>query len=131
MRTIRDIFLLVIILFLMLLRIWFSGYWLGSVAIAGVLITWMDIICKIVQRNQSLSNAFRQRRFVIIVAVLVVVGLAMAVIMVWNLVVGLEWVNDSLLLDELGLLSLLLCLPEEGILKWITAIIQNGFSRRG
>lgn len=64
-------------------------------------------------------------RYAIIILILSLTGLVQLILIIVNLIVGIEWLNLPVFLDELTLLALLVCLAQSTLITFINNIIKN------
>lgn len=112
---------------LMIIRPFAPGEWFGSIVIAGLFVTWLDTIHKIWKSNLELPFEKEKERYAIALIIMTGIGLIMLVFIIVNLIVHIEWLNSSVVLDEITLLALLLCLSQEVVVNSITCLIKNNF----
>ena len=111
----------------MILRPFSPGEWFGSIAIAGLFVTWMDTIQKIWKTNNKLTLESEKVRYAVVMLILSLIGLIQLILIIVNLIVGIGWLNLSVVLDELTLLALLACLAQTTLVEFINNIIKNDF----
>ena len=116
MKVIKDLYLIITLLVLMLLRPWAPGNWFGSVVVAGLLVTWLDTLNHIWEDN-STSNDKEKVRYGVIFTIMGLIGLSLLILLVINLVKSIEWLNSTIVLDELTLLALLLCVSQKSFIN--------------
>lgn len=129
MSAIKDFYIATGLVVLMILRPFAPGEWFGSVAVAGILVTWMDTINKIWKANTPCCYGGQKKRYANVFIVLGLVGLALFVLMIVNLAINLKWLNKPVVLDELTLAALLVCLEQNRIIEMVNSYIQKGFKR--
>ena len=88
---------------------------------------WLDTIHKIWKSNLELPFEKEKERYAIALIIMTGIGLIMLVFIIVNLIVHIEWLNSSVVLDEITLLALLLCLSQEVVVNSITCLIKNNF----
>lgn len=66
-------------------------------------------------------------RYAAVMLVLSLFGLVQLILIIVNLIVGIEWLNLPVVLDELTLLALLVCLAQNTLVEFINNIIKNNF----
>lgn len=125
MKVIKDLYLIITLLVLMLLRPWAPGNWFGSVVVAGLLVTWLDTLNHIWEDN-STSNDKEKVRYGVIFTIMGLIGLSLLILLVINLVKSIEWLNSTIVLDELTLLALLLCVSQKSFINLLGNIIKKG-----
>ena len=111
----------------MILRPFSPGEWFGSIAIAALFVTWMDTIQKIWKTNNKLTLESEKVRYAVVMLILSLIGLIQLILIIVNLIVGIGWLNLSVVLDELTLLALLACLAQTTLVEFINNIIKNDF----
>ena len=62
MKAIKNFYTIISLIVLMILRPFSPGEWFGSVAIAGLFVTWVDTIQKVWKANNKLT--LEQEKFV-------------------------------------------------------------------
>lgn len=129
MEFVKKYYILLSILVLMTLRLFFFIEWFASVAIAGLLVALFDIIIKFRNEYKKSPIIKEKTSFSIIFLTLTIIGAIMLILLITNLVQPITWLNSQLFLDELSLLTLLLCLSQETILS-LLKIITKKISRR-
>ena len=125
MKAIKNFYIIVSLLLLMVLRLFFPGDWFGSITIAGLFVTWVNTIQKVIQSNKFLTQEKEKARYAIIILILSLTGLVQLILIIVNLIVGIEWLNLPVFLDELTLLALLVCLAQSTLITFINNIIKN------
>ncbi len=125
MKVIKDLYLIITLLVLMLLRPWAPGNWFGSVVVAGLLVTWLDTLNHIWEDN-STSNDKEKVRYGVIFTIMGLIGLSLLILLVINLVKSIVWLNSTIVLDELTLLALLLCVSQKSFINLLGNIIKKG-----
>lgn len=120
--------MLVALVVLMVIRYFFDGGdWVGSIVVAGLLVTWMDIVSKALHKYSGVVNGSSKTRLGVVLVLMILAGGGLVVLMVWNLANGLEWLNNPMVLDELTLAALLVCLEQNAIVSLISTIIGISF----
>ena len=109
----------------MILRPFASGEWFGSVVVSGLLITWIDTTNHVWKTNKTLIDTQEKSRYTIALLGMFLVGLALLILIIVNLITRVKWLNYSLVLDEITLLSMLICLSQQVIIKLINVIIRH------
>lgn len=127
MKAIKNFYTIISLIVLMILRPFSPGEWFGSIAIAGLFVTWMDTIQKIWKTNNKLTLESEKVRYAVVMLILSLIGLIQLILIIVNLIVGIGWLNLSVVLDELTLLALLACLAQTTIVEFINNIIKNDF----
>lgn len=129
MKAIKDVYTIISLVVLMIIRPFAPGEWVGSVALAGLFVSWMDTISKICKSNSELVIEDEKERYATIMLVLSIVGLAQLILIIVNLVIGITWLNYPVVLDEITLVALLVCLLQSTIINFINAIIRKNYKR--
>ena len=124
MKAIKNIYTIVSLIVLMILRLFFPGKWIASAALAGVLVTWIDAMQKIWEANNKLIKYSEKVRYAVVMLILSLLGLIQLILIIINLIVGIEWLNASVVLDELTLFALLVCLAQNTFVELINNIIK-------
>ena len=127
MKAIKNFYTIISLIVLMILRPFSPGEWFGSIAIAGLFVTWMDTIQKIWKTNNKLTLESEKVRYAVVMLILSLIGLIQLILIIVNLIVGIGWLNLSVVLDELTLLALLACLAQTVLVEFINNIIKNDF----
>lgn len=127
MKAIKNFYTIISLIVLMILRPFSPGEWFGSIAIAGLFVTWMDTIQKIWKTNNKLTLESEKVRYAVVMLILSLIGLIQLILIIVNLIVGIGWLNLSVVLDELTLLALLACLAQTTLVEFINNIIKNDF----
>lgn len=127
MKAIKNFYTIISLIVLMILRPFSPGEWFGSVAIAGLFVTWADAIQKVWKANNKLTLEQEKVRYAVVMLVLSLFGLVQLILIIVNLIVGIEWLNLPVVLDELTLLALLVCLAQNTLVEFINNIIKNNF----
>ena len=125
MKAIKNFYTIISLIVLMILRPFSPGEWFGSVAIAGLFVTWVDTIQKVWKANNKLTLEQEKVRYAVVMLVLSLFGLVQLILIIVNLIVGIEWLNLPVVLDELTLLALLVCLAQNTLVEFINNIIKN------
>lgn len=123
MKAIKNFYTIISLIVLMILRPFSPGEWFGSVAIAGLFVTWVDAIQKVWKANNKLTLEQEKVRYAVVMLVLSLFGLVQLILIIVNLIVGIEWLNLPVVLDELTLLALLVCLAQNTLVEFINNII--------
>lgn len=127
MKAIKNFYTIISLIVLMILRPFSPGEWFGSVAIAGLFVIWVDTIQKVWKANNKLTLEQEKVRYAVVMLVLSLFGLVQLILIIVNLIVGIEWLNLPVVLDELTLLALLVCLAQNTLVEFINNIIKNNF----
>ena len=127
MHAIKNLYIIISMVVLMIIRPFAPGEWFGPIVIAGLFVTWLDTIHKIWKSNLELPFEKEKERYAIALIIMTGIGLIMLVFIIVNLIVHIEWLNSSVVLDEITLLALLLCLSQEVVVNSITCLIKNNF----
>ena len=125
MHAIKNFYIFVALLALMIVRPFAPGAWMGSVAVAGLLVTWLDTMRQVWNSNRKLISKSKKKKYAIMLTTMAVLGIVLLVLIVINLIVGIEWLNQSLCTDEITLLSLLICLCQNAIIHFINWVINK------
>lgn len=123
MNSIRQAYYAGTIIVLMIIRYIMTGTWFGSIVVAGVFISWIDIIVRTIKRSANLSNGAAKKRAAIIITFLGIIGFAILCVGVVNIVIPIDQLQNPVILDELTLLALLLCFAKDIIVGGIRLII--------
>lgn len=106
----------------MIVRAFASGDWFGSIVVAGVFVSWIDLIRKLIQISANLKYKHAKDRAGLIILVMSIAGFVLLVLAVINIINSISWLTDPLVLDELTLVALFLCISQDmliDVLKWI------------
>lgn len=125
MHAIKNFYIFVALLALMIVRPFAPGAWMGSVAVAGLLVTWLDTMRQVWNSNRKLISKSKKKKYAIMLTTMAALGIVLLVLIVINLIVGIEWLNQSLCTDEITLLSLLICLCQNTIIHFINWVINK------
>ena len=125
MKVIKNTYLILSLVVLMLLRPSATGMWFGSVVVAGLFVTWLDTMNCVWQNNSEL-NREQKVRYGAIFVIMALVGLGLLVLIIVNLVKNIAWLNNALFLDEITLLALVLCISQKSFVAFLGKIIKNG-----
>ena len=124
MKTIKSLYLISAILVLMVTRPFASGEWFGSVVVAGLFIAWIDMTGRVWKENTNFISAESKQRYAITMICLTIVGIAQLIIAILNLILSFEWLNKSVVLDEITLFALLISLEQSAIVRLFNNIIK-------
>lgn len=124
MNVIKQFYIFIALIALMIIRPFASSQWMGSVAVAGLLVTWTDTMQQIWNDNKNLICKRKKVKYAISFLIMSVLSIVFLVLILVNLIVGIEWLNAPICLDEITLLSLLLCLSQKLIIRLINNIIN-------
>lgn len=125
MNKIKDIHILIFIIFLMVIRIGEEGKWFGVVVLSSLLIPLFEIINKIYLNNLNLVEKNQKVRYGIFLTISNLIFLLILLLLVIDFVKDIKWMNTSLFLDEITLLTLLLTLPQNLIIEIINNLIRK------
>lgn len=125
MNAIKNLYIVISLIALMILRPFSPGEWFGSIVIAGLLVTWLDTMHKIWKSNPSLTIENEKIRYAMVFVVMGLIGAALLVLILVNLVINLGWLNLPIVLDECTLLALLICLSQNTIVNIANNIIKS------
>lgn len=125
MRRISKIYYFFVFILLVLLRLFVSGPWLGSITVCGLFVTWFDMLNQIWEKNKNLSPN-EKSRYGFIILILAIIGLALLLLTVLNLIVPLKWLTKQIVLDEITLLALMFCVMQKDMVSIICKIIKSG-----
>lgn len=75
MKAIKNFYTIISLIVLMILRPFSPGEWFGSVAIAGLFVTWVDTIQKVWKANNKLTLEQEKVRYAVVMLVLSLFGL--------------------------------------------------------
>lgn len=124
-NRIKDLIVTVVILTCMVGRgIYKENGWVALAALASLLITWIDILFKVYNSNKNL-NAYQSVRCVAVLIVMFLGVIAVAAILAMNIVHRDEFLNEPVILDEITLISLLLCIIQESFVDIINLFIAS------
>lgn len=125
MNKIKDIHTVVVIIFLMLIRTKEEGKWFGVVVLSSLLIPLFEIIKKIYLNNLNLVEKKQKVRYGIFLIISNFIFLLILILLIIYLVKDIKWMNTSLFLDEITLLTILLTLPQNLIIELINNSIRK------
>ena len=75
MKVIRDLYVLVALVVLMVIRYFFDGGdWVGSIVVAGLLVTWMDIVSKALHKYSGVVNGSSKTRLGVVLVLMILAG---------------------------------------------------------
>ena len=127
MKAIKNLYVIVSIVVLMIIRPFAPGEWFGSIVIAGLFVTWLDTIHKVWKSNFDFLSEQEKERYAIALILMAGIGLVLLVLIIVNFIVHIRWLNSSVVLDEITLLALLICLSQETFVNLVTGLIKTGF----
>lgn len=125
MKVIKNIYLVIALIVLMILRPFASGNWFGSIVVAGLFVTWMDTMNCVWQDNSNL-NGREKVRYGIIFTIMGLVGVVLLILIIVNLVKDIAWLNNTIFLDEITLLALMICISQKSFIRLLGNIIKKG-----
>ena len=125
MKVIKNLYSTFVFIILIILRPFASGNWFGSIVVAGLFVTWMDTLNCVWNDNSKLNIAAKVR-YGIIFSIRVVIGLILLALITVNFVIDIKWLNNTIVLDEITLLALLLCVSQKSFIKLLGNIIKKG-----
>lgn len=125
MNKIKDIHTVVVIIFLMIIRTKEEGKWFGVVVLSSLLIPLFEIIKKIYLNNLNLVGKKQKVRYGIFLIIFNFIFLLILILLIIYLVKDIKWMNTSLFLDEITLLTILLTLPQNLIIELINNSIRK------
>lgn len=125
MKVIKNLYSTFVFIILIILRPFASGNWFGSIVVAGLFVTWMDTLNCVWNDNSKLNIAAKVR-YGIIFTIMVVIGLILLALITVNFVIDIKWLNNTIVLDEITLLALLLCVSQKSFIKLLGNIIKKG-----
>lgn len=125
MDKIKDVHIMVLIVFLMIMRLFVAGKWFGCVVLAGLLVAIFDLISKLYKSNLKLVANRQKVRYGICFIILNVFFFIGCVLIALNIILEMQWLSDATFLDEITLFTLLLTLPQNLIVEHINQIIQK------
>lgn len=125
MKVIKNLYLVIALIVLMILRPFASGNWFGSVVVAGLFVTWMDTMNCVWQDNSKL-NGSEKVRYGVIFIIMGLIGLVLLIMIVVNFIKNIDWLNNTIFLDEITLLALLICISQKSFIRLLGNIIKKG-----
>jgi hypothetical protein len=125
MDKIKDIHIMVLIVFLMIMRLFVAGKWFGCIVLAGLLVAIFDLINKLYKSNLKLVSNRQKIRYGICFIILNVFFFIGCVLIALNIILEMQWLSEATFLDEITLFTLLLTLPQNLIIEHINQIIQK------
>lgn len=97
--------------------------WVASIAVFGLLVAWLDILGGVYNDNEHLKKS-KQSRCIIIMGIMAIVAAIMVVFCMVNIVQKNEFLNSTIVMDEITLLSLLISLLRNRIVSIIDDLIN-------
>ena len=125
MDKIKDVHIMILIVFLMIMRLFVAGKWFGCVVLAGLLVAIFDLISKLYKSNLKLVANRQKVRYGICFIILNVFFFIGCVLIALNIILEMQWLSGATFLDEITLFTLLLTLPQNLIVEHINQIIQK------
>ena len=125
MDKIKDVHIMILIVFLMIMRLFVAGKWFGCVVLAGLLVAIFDLISKLYKSTLKLVANRQKVRYGICFIILNVFFFIGCVLIALNIILEMQWLSDATFLDEITLFTLLLTLPQNLIVEHINQIIQK------
>lgn len=125
MKVIKNLYLIIALVVLMILRPFALGDWFGSVVVAGLFVTWMDTVNCVWQNNSNLYGK-EKIRYGIIFTIMGLVGLVLLILIIANFVKDIDWLNNEIFLDEITLLALMICISQKSFVGLLDNIIKKG-----
>lgn len=125
MDKIKDIHIMVLIVFLMIMRLFVAGKWFGCIVLAGLLVAIFDLINKLYKSNLKLVANRQKVRYGICFIILNIFFFIGCVLIALNIILEIQWLSDVTFLDEITLFTLLLTLPQNLIVERINQLIQK------
>lgn len=125
MDKIKDVHIMVLIIFLMIMRLFVVGKWFGCVVLAGLLVAIFDLISKLYKNNLRLVEKRQKIRYGICFIILNVFFFIGCALIALNIMLEIQWLSDAAFLDEITLFTLLLSLSQNLIVERINQIIQK------
>lgn len=120
----RDFLCLVAMVTLIVARALFKeNGWVASIAVFGLLVAWLDILGGVYNDNGHLKKS-KQSRCIIIMGIMAIVAAIMVVFCMVNIVQKNEFLNSTIVMDEITLLSLLISLLRNRIVSIIDDLIN-------
>lgn len=98
--------------------------WVASAALISLLFTWKEIFLKIYNDNKD-AKVYQRIRCVKVLTVLGISASVMVVVAAMNIVHRDEYLNRAVILDEITLVSLLLCVIQEPFVDLINLFIAS------
>lgn len=125
MKLVKDAYVIISLILLMILRPFAPGQWFGSVSVSGFLVTWIDTLSIIFKENRKLTLKESKIRYAIVVFVMFLFGAGALILTVINLIIEIDWLNSTIVLDEITLFSLLMCLSQKTLINFLNYIIKG------
>lgn len=125
MKLLKNTYLIFILVLLIILRLFASGSWFSTIVFAGFVIALYDIIHKVFSSNRNIIKNQQKERFAIVFIILNVIFVLCLALIVVDLVTNWAWLDNTTLLDEVTLLTLLISLPQGQIIEWINNYISG------
>lgn len=111
----------------MILRLFSSGNWVGSVCVAGLLVAWIDMTNRVRLSISNFDSSDEKTRYLKVLTFLTVGGAVQLLLIIINLIIEIKWINHSLVSDEVSLFTLLLCLAQKEFVGIFISIIKREF----
>ena len=125
MKFLKNAYLIFILVLLMVLRLFANGSWFSTIVFAGFVIALYDIIHKVFHSNRNIIKNQQKERFAIVFIILNILFVLCLALIVVDLVTNWAWLDNTTLLDEVTLLTLLISLPQSQIIEWINNYISG------
>ena len=120
----RDFLCFVAMITLIVARVLFKeNGWVASIAVIGLLVAWLDILGGVYNDNRHLKRS-KQSRCIIVMGIMVIIATIMVVFCMVNIVQKNKFLNNTIVMDEITLLSLLISLLRNRIVSIIDALIN-------
>ena len=125
MRFLKNAYLMFALILLMVLRLFANGSWFSTIVFSGFIVAWYDIMNKVILSNKDIVSNQQKQRFAKVFIILNIVFFVFLAAIIVDLVTSCTWLDNTTLLDEITLLTLLVSLPQSQILEWINGFISG------
>jgi hypothetical protein len=125
MSYVKNYYVIISLIVLMVLRIFVSGIWFSTIILAGFLIALHDIIIKVYDQNKTIIIQRQKIRYAIVSIVLNAFFVIILVVAIINFIIGIKLICSATVLDEITIFTLLISLPQSFIIKKINKIIRT------
>lgn len=133
MRIVKNYYIIVSLLVLMIVRVFAKGGWFGTIVVISFLIPWIEITNLIIKIGNNLKSEREKKRYALVLAFMFIVGTICFILAIVNIVINISWLNRPIILDELTLITLLICLCQSAGVNIANSFIKykRGATRDG
>lgn len=124
MKKIEKLLLLSAFICLFVIRFVNLFPWVSSLAVAGVFLSVLDIISHIWHDNPS-SKIKKNEIYILCLLTSIIIEIILIVLMIINIVSPRSWMENSLFIDEVTIIALMLGVFQSSIISIINFIIQG------